>query len=86
MLDLKDGNVFVNYKDDGANGPCGQSVSITGPHDRIVIFKDMHAAGKFFNQLGKMKHRKNPRVENYWIYDEEAHLTQIFDRRDNVDV
>ena len=38
-LQLNIGNVLVIYTDDGPNGPCGQSCSVTAPHTYIYLYK-----------------------------------------------
>lgn len=58
--------IFANYKDDGPNGFCGQSMSITCKFNKLYIFNKREDFKRFESDLKKYKGRKNPRIEYVW--------------------
>ena len=56
---------YCVYKDDGATGPCGQTVGITGPRTILMIFPDEKLFLDMLDKVEKNSHssRRNARIE-----------------------
>ncbi len=57
-LELSPGNVIAIFTDEGPDGPCGQSMSITCPHAVIHWFMDEEAFREWVKEQGPMRGRQ----------------------------
>lgn len=64
--------IYVAYEDSGPSGPCGQSVEITMPWQKLYVFKDREAARPFIEKVRahQITGRSNPRIARTWDSDE----------------
>lgn len=57
----------VIYEDDGPNGICGQSCSVTNPWKKLYLFKSEEGLRNFCREVENNNTRKNSRV-TYMFY------------------
>ena len=59
---------YLAYKDDGPDGPCGQSCATTNPWSRLYIFTDRDDMKEFADivKSGKYSGRRRPRITDVW--------------------
>lgn len=62
----------VVYEDDGPNGICGQSCSITNPWKKLYIFETEERMREFLRNVEESKSRKNSRVSGLFYPSELA--------------
>lgn len=60
----------VVYADDGPNGICGQSCSITNPWSRLHLFDSEEKMRDFCRKVESDRVRKNSRVTHIFHPDE----------------
>ena len=63
--------LYVTYKDDGPNGPCGQDMYTTSNHNHLYILEGTYQQIK--DKISEMEssfsscYRKNPRFCDYYF-------------------
>lgn len=63
--------LYIIYKDDGPNGPCGQDMYTTSSHNKLYILEGTYQQIK--DKIDEMKsafatyRRKNPRFCDYYF-------------------
>lgn len=66
-----DAKVYLHYRDDGPNGPCGQAMSTTMPWSRLLIYEGPDAerdATTYARHLDAHNvGRLNARIEEWWL-------------------
>lgn len=70
---------YVNYRDDGPSGPCGQSMATTSPWNQLYIFPDRasYIAWEHGELEERHTHRKNARIDAVWIDDPEMYAGMV---------
>lgn len=74
--------VYAVYKDDGASGACGQSVSITAPRTHLCIFdniEDFNHAN--LEKIPRISSRRNPRFTVVFSDNENDCVYTVVDNR-----
>lgn len=63
--------VYVRYQDDGPSGPCGQTMNVTSPWDRLYVYENEEDARAFVRFVKDKRvgwGRRNPRISGYWSW------------------
>jgi hypothetical protein len=64
---------YLAYEDDGPSGPCGQSVSITMPWRKLLVYEnpdDAYALMGFLASRTVFGGRRRPRIVGAWSDDD----------------
>jgi len=64
------------YADDGPNGICGQSCSVTTPWRRLYLFRSEHGLREFCDKVQAVRARKNSRIE--YVFYPQPIANEIF--------
>lgn len=70
--------IYVVYKDDGAKGCCGQSVSMTAKKTLLLVlpgYDDLSSVEDAM--IKKMNRRKNPRIEELFSDDKSDYMNCV---------
>lgn len=63
----------VVYEDDGPNGICGQSCSITNPWKRLYVFETEEKMREFCRKVENDRARRNSRITGVFYPDNLAY-------------
>ena len=60
------GTAIMVYTDEGPNGPCGQSMSVTCPHMAVHVFRSETAMREFVDANPNWS-RNGKRAKLWWV-------------------